>query len=171
MAKTKKKFEWRERDCVDADVSIDTPATLVLYFYGNIPSKKNWRRNFWNISLPSANYVERNKRIISKLKDFMPSLWLGPYSIDIETIAHTKRRKDCDNVVSSIMDTLQDLGFIIDDDNETIRKITVTNIGYIKNAPITKIIIKQYCEEWYNINTDYKGTDLKQLKHLFNNYK
>ena len=101
----------------------------------------------------------------------MPSLWLGPYSIDIKTIAHTKRRKDCDNVVSSIMDTLQDLEFISDDDNETIRKITVTNVGYVKNAPITKIEIKQYCEEWYNINTDYKGTDLKQLKHLFNNYK
>lgn len=166
--KKKKSFDSWEWESVDTEISVDTLATLVLYFYGNIPSKKNWRRNFGNISLPSANYIERNKRITDKLKDFTPMLGLGPYSIEIETIAHTRRRKDCDNVVASIMDTLQDLWFIPDDDNETIRKIMVTNIGYVKNAPITKIIIKQYCEEWYNIDTDYKNTNLKELKHLFN---
>lgn len=166
--KKKKTFDSWERQCVDAEVEVDTPDTLALYFYGNIPSKKNWRRNFGNVSLPSANYVERNKRIVNKLKTFTPLLELGPYQIEIETIAHTRRRKDCDNVVASIMDTLQDLWFILDDDNETIRNITVTNIGYVKNAPITKITIKQYCKEGYNIDTDYKDTDLKKLKHLFN---
>lgn len=72
--------------------------------------------------------------------------------------------------MSSILDTLQDLWVIPDDDNETVRKITVTNAGYVKNAPITKIVVKQYNDDkWLNNETDYKGTDLKQLKHLFIN--
>lgn len=170
MAQKKQKFSSREWECVDAEVEMNSPKETTFYFYGNIPSKKNQRQNFWRVSLPSANYIEWHKRILEKLKWKARLIWLWPFEIDIQTIYHSRRRKDCDNVVSSILDTLQDLWVIPDDDNETVRKITVTNAGYVKNAPITKIVVKQYNDDkWLNDETDYKGTNLKQLKHLFIN--
>lgn len=64
-------------------------------------------------------------------------------SVDIEIITYfdTKRRHDVDNYVPKFLfDAFVSCGFIVDDDDQHIHKLTLQN-GYDKENPRTEIVI------------------------------
>lgn len=82
---------------------------------GRPASKKNNRRNFKNISLPSKAY-ERFER------EALPQLWgkiLKPIAVPVfvSYVFHQKGnyKQDLDNAISSVCDVLQEAGILQDD--------------------------------------------------------
>lgn len=170
MAKQKKKFEWWRRDSIDAEVYFNLPSKLLIYLYWHIPAKKNSRINFWHVSLPSANYQERHKRIINKLKGIE---WLYdkfPCKITITSIAWEMRKSDIDNQTASIFDTFTDLWIIPDDNKFIVQELNIRNLGYAKNCYITRVLIEPYTIKQIDNKKDYKNVDLKEAKHLLEEY-
>lgn len=162
--KKKNKFEGWRRDSIDAEVWYNLPSKIEIYLYWPIIPKKNSRRNFGNISLPSANYVEWHKRITNKLKD---NKWLYdkfPCKITITSTSWEKRKSDIDNMTQSIMDTFTDLGIIPDDNKFIVQELNIRNIGYIKNCYITKVLIEPYILPQPNDKNDYKDIDLRIMR-------
>lgn len=158
--KKKSKFEGWRWDSIDAEVCYNLPGKLEIYFYWPIIPKKNSRRNFGNISLPSANYVEWHKRITNKLKwiDWLYDKF--PCKITVTSISGNQVKSDIDNMTQSIMDTFTDLGIIPDDNKFIVQELNIRNVGYIKNCYITKILIEPYTLPQPNDKKDYKGIDL-----------
>lgn len=167
--KKKNKFEGWRRDSIDAEVVYNLPGKVLIYLSWHIPAKKNSRRNFGNISLPSANYVEWHKRIVNKLKW---REWLFnsfPCKVTITSIAWEMRKSDIDNQTASIFDTLTDLGVIPDDNKFVVQELNIRNLGYIKNCFLTKVLIEPYTLPQLNDKKDYKNVDLKETKGIFYN--
>lgn len=162
----KKIFDWWKWDCVDVSVKFNLDKKVVLYFYWNIYSKKNSKRFYRGIALPSENYVEWNKRIKSKLKDIEWNYNKFPCKIEIYSIAWNKTKWDVDNATTSILDTLVDIGLLPDDNKFIVPEIHTINVWYVKNCPITKVVISPYEWNLYDIDNDHKDKDLKE----FNNY-
>lgn len=162
--KKKNKFEGWRWDCIDAEVYYNLPSKLEIYFYWPIIPKKNSRRNFWHISLPSANYVEWHKRVTDKLEW---EEWLYnrfPCKITITSISGNLVKSDIDNMTQSIMDTFTDLGIIPDDNKFVVQELNIRNVGYAKNCFITKVLIEPYNLPQLNDKKDYKNVDLKEMK-------
>ena len=113
---------------------------------GEVPAKKNSRvvlKNGKNI--PSKNYQEWHKvayaslfcqRIKQKIKKPVSS----PVSLCIKFIHGDRRRRDSDNGLSSILDTLVDAGILEDDKWEIVRNVILEN-EYKENAPGVQITI------------------------------
>lgn len=167
---TKQKFEWWMWDNTWVQVAINTDKKIILYFTWNIFSKKNSKRAFRGIVLPSANYVEWNKRISNILKKYTFVYNKFPCKITISSISHDKRRADIDNKATSILDLLVDNGIIPDDNKFVVQQLVITNIWYAKNLPLTKVIIEPYKDEVLDKGEeDFKEHDWLDYKHLFIN--
>lgn len=166
MVKTKKKFEWWKWDCIDAKVIKNSRDRLEVVFFGFIPSKKNSRRNFWHISIPSETYTEWHKRIINALEWIDWEFDKFPCKVRIISLAGDKVKSDIDNQAQSIFDTFTDLWIIPDDNRFVIQELSIENAGYAKNAYITKIIIEPDYDTRYNINDDHKGLNLEDYIYL-----
>ena len=159
---SKKKFEWRKRDCIDAKVIKNSKDQLEVVFFGFIPSKKNSRRNFWHISIPSETYTERHKRIVNALSWIEWKFKTFPCKITIKSIAWDRVKSDIDNQAQSIFDTFTDLWIIPDDNRFVVTELKIENVGYAKNAYMTRIVIEWDYDARYDIDHDHKGEDLKQ---------
>lgn len=152
------------KNIIDAEVYYNLPSKLLIYLYSKIPSKKNNRTNFGNISLPSKNYIFRNKKIVNKLKWTKRLYDKFPCKITITSISWDKRKSDIDNMTQSIMDTFTDLGIIPDDNKFVVQELNIRNVGYAKNCFITRVLIEPYNLPQLNDKKDYKNVDLKEMK-------
>jgi Holliday junction resolvase RusA-like endonuclease len=84
-----------------------------------VASKKNNRRNFRNISLPSLAYVKFHKevkRFMTPFRGLYPSESLA---VEIDYQIKGKYHQDIDNAVSSVFDCLTDFKVIGDDEQIT----------------------------------------------------
>ena len=165
MAKTKKKFEWWKRESINAEVIENSDKAIEIILYGFIPSKKNNRRNFWHISLPSETYTEWHKRIVNVLSWIEWKFKSFPCKITIASVAWDRVKSDIDNQAQSIFDTFTDLWIIPDDNRFVVQELHITNKGYVKNAYMTKVLIEWDYTLRYNDDWDHKGFDLKQYTY------
>lgn len=165
MAKTKKKFEWWKRESINAEVIENSDKAIEIILYGFIPSKKNNRRNFWHISLPSETYTEWHKRIVNALSWIEWKFKTFPCKITIASVAWDRVKSDIDNQAQSIFDTFTDLWIIPDDNRFVVQELHITNMGYVKNAYMTKVLIEWDYALRYNDDWDHKGFDLKQYTY------
>ena len=167
MSRTKKELspneEWKW-NIVDADIDCDTSKKITLVFYGNIPSKKNSKRAFRGIVLPSENYMKRHKIMSNKLEGHEWKFNSFPCKMSIISIAWNKMKWDIDNQATSIMDLLVDVGLLPDDNKFIIQELEIRNVWYIKNAPLCKVELEPIVHPLYNIESDHKGLDLKEFK-------
>lgn len=161
----KKKFDWRKRDSINAEVIENSDRAIEIILYGFIPSKKNNRRNFWHISLPSETYTEWHKRIVNVLSWIEWRYNTFPCKITIISIAWDRVKSDIDNQAQSIFDTFTDLWIIPDDNRFIVQELNIKNMGYAKNAYMTRVLIEPLNENTYNIEDDHKGVDLKEFAY------
>lgn len=161
----KKKFEWWKRDSINAEIIENSDKAIEIILYGFIPSKKNNRRNFWHISLPSETYTEWHKRIVNVLSWIEWEYNTFPCKITIISIAWDRVKSDIDNQAQSIFDTFTDLWIIPDDNRFIVQELNIKNMGYAKNAYMTKVLVQPLNENPYNIEHDHKGEDLKKFTH------
>lgn len=169
MKEKKEKFNTWRWECIDAEVETNTCDKLVIYMSWPIPSKKNQKRAFRWIVLPSENYVHRHKLIVNKLKGIDYKLENVPLSISITSVVWDRVKSDWDNQISSVLDTLTDLWIIEDDNRFVVKEINLKNLGYIKNCWLHKIEIMPYRWLDYNLLDEHKGENLLNHKHYFNN--
>lgn len=166
----KKTFDSWRRESIDAEVEYNLPEKVIIYLAGPIAPKKNSRQNFWRISLPSQNYIERHKRIINKLKNTERRYNWKPCVISITSIVWDRIKSDCDNQVASIMDTIVDLGIIEDDNRFVVKEINVRNIGYAKNCWLHRVEITPYKLNDYDLLDDHKDKPLLEFKQYLDEY-
>ena len=78
--------------------------------------KKNSRRNFGHVSLPSKAYERFHEDALWQLKG-VKEKFTGPVMVNYVFYQKGKMRQDVDNAMASINDVLQDAGIIDDDVN------------------------------------------------------
>jgi Holliday junction resolvase RusA-like endonuclease len=84
-----------------------------------VASKKNNRRNFRNISLPSLAYVKFHSDVAKFMKQYKGLYPTGDLKVEIEYEIKGKYHQDIDNAVSSVFDCLTDFKVIGDDEQIT----------------------------------------------------
>lgn len=146
---------------MDVEVLENTPECLCLCFTWHIFPKKNWKRAFRWIVLPSENYCERHKRMTNKLKWVVRNFNSFPCSLDISSIAESRVKSDIDNQATSIMDLLTDLWVIEDDNRFIISKLTIEHKWYVKWCPLTLVTLLSY--QWDLLDIDKRQTDIKSF--------
>ncbi len=108
-----------------------------LFLDGETPSKKNSRINTRSgRSFPSKKYSEWHKSAVASLK----KQWQGkppadfPLAVYADFFHSTKRKRDADNQLSSILDTLVDAGVLLDDNSMIVRVLRARNFfGYAES--------------------------------------
>jgi Holliday junction resolvase RusA-like endonuclease len=105
---------------------------ITLNVQGETPAKKNSRITLPNgKTIPSKRYREWHSGAIYQLQKQWGELNRSPFEGEIRVYLHffhsDNRRRDSDNGVSSIFDTLQDAGIIADDRWQIVREFSVKN--------------------------------------------
>lgn len=80
-----------------------------------VASKKNNRRNFGRISLPSKAYEKFHSLVAQYLLPYRNLKITTPFELEITYRIKGKYKQDVDNVLSSVLDCMQDYGLIVDD--------------------------------------------------------
>lgn len=167
---SKKEFTGWKRDIMDVEVEYDDVDKVVLYFYGNIYPKKNSKRAFRWIVLPSENFVHWHKLMSDKLKWHIWIYNTFPCRMSISTIAWNKVKWDVDNAATSLLDLLVDVWLLPDDNKFVVQELEVRNVGYIKNAPICRVELTPITHPVWDTEEDHKDKNLKLYKnYLLNN--
>jgi Holliday junction resolvase RusA-like endonuclease len=104
-------------------------------------SKKNGRRNFGHVSLPSKAYLKFHELVAEFLLPFAHLHLATPLKMNVLYEIKGKYHQDVDNALASIGDCLQDYGVIEDDD-----LLTDVHITKSSGHPDWKITIQ--LEEW-----------------------
>lgn len=164
----KKDFTWPKWDVMDVEVTENSKYRVELYFYGNIFPKKNSKRVFWHTVLPSENYMQWHKIMVDKLNGIKWEFDSFPCKIIIYSIARNKVKWDVDNMATSLFDLFTDVGLLPDDNKFVVSELYAKNIWYIKNCPITRVVIVNTNDLMFDDNTDHVGKDLKQYKNYLN---
>lgn len=114
---------------------------------GEVVAKKNSRvtNTKTGRSFPSKRYTEwHNKACFELLRQktgqYEAFPLSGPLAISFEFYHGDNRRRDSDNGVSSILDTLTDCGILTDDSWQIVRELEVKNF-FKKNEPYVIITI------------------------------
>ena len=105
---------------------------IKLIVSGETPSKKNSRITLRNgRTIPSKRYTEWHRNAVAELSGQWLEYGFGTIEREVRIYLHffhsDNRRRDSDNGVSSIFDTLQDCGIISDDRWQIIRNFKVEN--------------------------------------------
>lgn len=115
---------------------------------GETPSKKNSRINTRSgRSFPNKRYTEWHVLAVGQIvyqKMEMKNVsfpLVGPVRIKMTFTHGDLRRRDSDNEVSSILDTLKDSGIIADDNWRIVKELCVSN-EFEKNKPSCKICVE-----------------------------
>lgn len=119
-----------------------------LILHGEVPSKKNSRINTGSgRSFPSRRYTSWHDMAVIEIRRQW-SCWRIdiPCKLSLEFVHGDLRRRDSDNGLSSVLDTLVDAGVLEDDSWAIVREIRVSN-RYEKNNPHCIVRIKEYKEE------------------------
>lgn len=101
---------------------------MLIILPGLPPSKKNskrvFRRNGKTVVLPSKSYEDWHKVAMVRMS--------GLYQFDNPVYIHvlyrrkSKRKRDMDNMLSSILDALVDAGILVDDSMDHVMDIRMT---------------------------------------------
>lgn len=86
----------------------------MITIFGRPCSKKNSRRNYGHISLPSKAYEAFHKDALWQLKKYKKQ-YKGMLYVWYTFYQKGKMTQDADNAIASINDILQDAGIIEDD--------------------------------------------------------
>lgn len=117
--------------------------STTFFIEGQVAPKKNERQVFVKngrlINIPSKRYKKWHDQAMWQLKGIKKFNPL--YEIVMTFWFKDKRRRDLDNVQSSVLDLLQDAGVIEDDDAKLLTKITAIYGGVSKEAPRVKVEI------------------------------
>lgn len=89
--------------------------TLELTILGRPASKKNSRRNYGHISLPSEAFLRFKEDALWQLKKHKPKNIIQKCQIEYTFYQKGKLTQDPDNAIASINDVLQDAEIIADD--------------------------------------------------------
>ncbi len=111
------------------------PMTEIIITGLRAASKKNNRRNFGRISLPSKAYEKFHQNVAEFMLPFSHLHFTTPLRIDVFYEIKGKYRQDLDNTLSSIFDCLTDYQIIEDDD--LIEEITAHKKSGCKDWKIT----------------------------------
>lgn len=92
---------------------------MKIIIVGRPASKKNNRRNFDHISLPSKAYMAFEESALYQLMGHRPKYGTltGPVEVDYIFYQKGRMRQDLDNAIASIGDVLEKAG-VIEDDNQ-----------------------------------------------------
>lgn len=156
--------QWK-RDVMDVEVEYDLPKKLTLIFYWNIYPKKNSKRAFRWIVLPSENYMKWHKIMLDKLSGRERRYNSFPCRMTIITTSWNKMKGDIDNQCTSILDLLVDAWVLPDDNKFIVQELEVRNVWYVRNAPICKVELEPIEHSLYDIEDDHKSKDLHNYKH------
>ena len=105
---------------------------IYLCIRGETPAKKNSRITLPNgRTIPSKRYRAWHSAALFQLEDQWKDKGRGMFESEIHVNFHffheDNRRRDSDNGVSSIFDTLQDAGIISDDRWQIVKEFSVKN--------------------------------------------
>lgn len=171
----KKEFVWWGRDITGAKVLENEDDFLELLLLWNVYSKKNQKRAFRWIVLPSENFVEWQKRCLEDLAHYDIKLKYDeehPFIIEMNFIAWNKVKWDIDNSCTSILDLLVAWWVIPDDNKFVVSDLQISCLWYIKNLPLTQVKIYPNYKSKYNSTEDHKDKSIDELVrkalHLFN---
>lgn len=167
MSRKKKELSPSEQwkwDIMDVEIDYDLPKRLTLYFYWNIYPKKNSKRAFRWIVLPSENYVKWHKIMSEKLSGHKRRYNSFPCRMTIISTARSKMKWDVDNQATSLLDLLVDVWLLPDDNKFIIQELEIRNVWYVKNAPICKVELEPIDHHLWNEETDHKWKNLKEYK-------
>ena len=170
MPKNKKELSPSEQwkwDIMDVEVEYDLPKRLSLYFYWNIYPKKNNKRAFRWIVLPSENYMKRHSIMSAKLEEAKWHEWrynTFPCRMTITSTSWNKMKGDIDNQATSILDLLVDAWLLPDDNKFIVQEMEIKNVGYVRNAPICKVELEPIDHKLWDEDTDHKSKNLKEYK-------
>lgn len=129
---------------------------MKITLLGETPSKKNSRINTKSgRSFPSARYQKWHKAVVSQLEDLLLTKqikrFIGCKVKLIATFYHGDlTRRDSDNQLSSILDTLVDVG-ILDDDNWKVIPLKLIVDEYDKGNPRCEIEIEEIPSLYHKI--------------------
>ena len=167
MSKKKKELspseQWK-RDIMDVEIEQDLPDKVTIIFYWNIYPKKNSKRAFKWVVLPSENYVKWHKIMSEKLSWYKRDYNSFPCRMTIKSIAWSKMKWDIDNQATSLMDLLVDVWLLPDDNKFIIQELEIKNVWYVKNAPLCKVELEPIDHPIYDIDVDHKSCNLKLYK-------
>ena len=167
--KSKKDFSWRWRDITWVEVIKNEEDYLELLLLGNVYSKKNSKRAFRWIVLPSVNFVEWHKRCSEALAHHNIKLIYNedrPFTIEMNFLAWNRVKGDIDNSCTSILDLLTDAQIIPDDNKFVVWNLIINCLGYVKNLPLTQVKVYPWPEDKLNVSTDYKDKPREELIKL-----
>ena len=107
-------------------------APIKFILYGETPAKKNSRITLQNgRTIPNKRYREWHAGAMTQLQTQWEKLnrtsLNGALKISLHFYHADNRRRDSDNGVSSVFDTLQDANIISDDRWQIVRKFSVNN--------------------------------------------
>mgnify|MGYP003294294710 CR=1 FL=1 len=118
---------------------------MTFTLYGEVPSKKNSRVNIRNgRSFPNKRYQAWHRKSLFELKSITEN-FAEPVYIKLHFYHQDNRRRDSDNGVSSVFDTLVDARIIQDDRWQIILGYEVKNDLDKKNPRVT-ITITTYAD-------------------------
>lgn len=109
---------------------------------GPIPAKKNSRRNFRGLSLPSENYLKWHKENLPTAKTAagVSSLDVNkPLKIEVLVTFKDKRRRDLDNELSSVLDLMVDAGVIKDDCWVNVPEMSIKGVKGEEDKAVIKV--------------------------------
>lgn len=167
--KPKKEFSWWGWDITWVEIITNEEDYLELLLLGNVYSKKNSKRAFRWIVLPSVNFVEWHKRCSEELSHHDIKLQYHedePFKIEMNFIARNKVKGDIDNSCTSILDLLTDAWIIPDDNKFVVSNLSINCIGYVKNLPLTQVKIYPDWNIKWNDSTDNKDKSREELIKL-----
>ena len=103
---------------------------LKIELAGLPPAKKNSRRNFKSgVSLPSVRYEVWNKYAVAEISEQWDEEPLSQTSSMCVTFSISdKRRKDLDNMLTSVLDMLVDCSVLEDDTWQICSNITIRGL-------------------------------------------
>lgn len=90
-------------------------AEIIFRIEGRPISKKNSRRNFGKVSLPSIGYVKFEKLALAQLEAMQIEPLLGPVRVKYRFCMKGRLDSDVDNMIAGINDILQKAGIIEND--------------------------------------------------------
>ncbi|MBR1722814.1 MAG: RusA family crossover junction endodeoxyribonuclease [Treponema sp.] len=115
---------------------------------GEVPAKKNSRQTLKNgKTIPSKNYQKWHENALFQLifqrnSQKIRELLSEPLELHVTFCHGDLRRRDSDNSLSSVLDTLTDARILADDSWTICRKIVIEN-EYEKNKPSCEIKIRK----------------------------
>lgn len=122
---------------------------MQIVLNGKVVPKKNSKNVFYKngrmFVLPSTRFVEWHKNAEQQIKQLDENVCFdSPCHVDIQFYHSDNRRRDSDNLLSSIFDLLVDTNVLSDDSTKIVKSFTVKNV----KANEDKTVISIYKMEW-----------------------